>query len=103
MNWIKRLFGKIVGNGQTIQESKDPKDYMKTSLSTTWEADDRYCEKCDKSTSHSEFMSDICNSCGSFNTQIRFGRSYRKIKIDGKWKYQIRYKTGREEIRDGWY
>jgi len=83
--------------------SKDPSDYKKDDLSTVWRSDDRYCKKCKKSTSHNEFMSDICNSRGSFNTQIRFGRVYRKIYIDGKWMYQVKYRNGHEEIIHKWY
>jgi len=84
--------------------SKDPKDYTKCKLSTGWESDRIYCSACKKSTGHNEYMSDICNGCGSFNTQIRFGRSYRKIYIDGKWKFQIKYKNSEnDEIREEWY
>lgn len=105
MNILKMLFGsrKAALNKPVVSGSKDPKDYTKDKLSTGWESDNTYCNVCMKSTGHNEFMSDICNSCGNFNTQIRFGRSYRKIYIDGAWKYQVRYKNGTEEIREGWY
>lgn len=86
-----------------LTKAKDPTDYTKDSLSTGWKTDDRYCTKCLKSTNHDEFMSDICNNCGSFNTQVRYCRVYRKIYIDGAWKYQVRYKDGHEEIREDWY
>jgi hypothetical protein len=107
MNFLKKLFGKKnykteEGNSKN-NVSKDPSDYKKDDLSTDWMSDGRYCNECKKSTSHNEYMSDICNSCGNFNTQIRYGRSYRKIYIDGKWKYQVRYRNGDEEIRDSWY
>ena len=98
MNLLEILFGR-----KKPLQSKDPKDYTKDKLSTDWESDNTYCNVCKKSTEHEEFMSDICNGCGSFNTQIRFGRSYRKIYIDGSWKYQVRYKNGTEEIREEWY
>jgi len=107
MNLIKIIFGKKVKEKQcaidSVRHSKDPNDYKKCSLSTEWKSDDTHCTKCKKSTGHNEYMSDICNGCGSFNTQVRFGRSYRKIKVDGKWKYQVRYRNGDEEIIDKWY
>jgi hypothetical protein len=86
-----------------LQGSKDPEDYTKTELSTNWETDSYHCSTCLNSTSHNEYMASVCNSCGNFNTQVLYGRSYRKIFIDGKWKYQIRYKKSHEEIRDTWY
>ncbi len=98
INLIKRLFSKPASRG-----SKDPKDYTKCDLSTEWKCDDIYCKVCNKSTSPNEYMSDICNGCGNFNTQIRYGRSYRKIYIDNAWKYQVRYRNGNEEIRETWY
>jgi hypothetical protein len=74
--------------------SKDPNDYKKDSLSTDWESDDHYCSICKRSTKHNEYMSDICNGCGGFNTQVRYGRCFRKIYIDGKWRIQIKYRNG---------
>ncbi|AGO47464.1 hypothetical protein Phi19:3_gp060 [Cellulophaga phage phi19:3] len=103
MNFIKRLFEKKETTNTNINKSKDPSDYKKCSLSSEWYSDNHYCTKCKKSTGHNEYMSDICNGCGSFDTQKRFGRSYRKIMIEGKWKYQVRYKNGNEEIIDKWY
>lgn len=105
MSILEWLFGasKPTLNKPIVSGSKDPKDYTKTDLSTTWKADHVYCDVCMKSTGHNEFMSGICNNCGNFNTQIRYGRSYRKIYIDGAWKYQVRYKNGTEEIREKWY
>lgn len=97
MNIFKRLFFK-----KTLK-NKNPDDYTKCESSTDWQSDNMHCGKCLKSTSHSEYISDICNGCGSFNTQVSFGRSYRKIYVDGVWKYQIRYKNGRKEIRNEWY
>ncbi len=82
---------------------KDPKDYTKTPSSTGWQLDSHFCNKCLKSTGHSEFMSGVCNGCGGFETQWSKGRSYRQIIQNGKWVYQIRYEKGNEEIRDGWY
>ena len=99
MELLKRLFGVT----PIIAENKDPKDYKKCKLSTNWGSDDHYCNVCKKSTTTNEYLSAICNGCGSFNTQVRFGRSYRKIYINGMWKYQIRYKEGTEEMREGWY
>jgi hypothetical protein len=85
-------------------DSKDPKDYTKCRLSTNWHSDDHYCSACRRSTGHNEYMSDICNGCGSFKTQELYGRSYRQIYIDGKWKYQIKYKNGADdEIIEKWY
>lgn len=89
-------------NFPIVKASKDPNDYTKDDLSTDWYGDDHYCNKCKKSTSHNEYMSSICNTCGSFDKQIVYGRSYRKIYIDGRWKYQVRYKNGFNEIRDNW-
>lgn len=105
IKFIRNLFNnrKLQCNIPVVRRSKDPKDYTKCDLSTEWESDNTYCKKCMKSTGHKAYMSDICNGCGSFNTQVRFGRSYRKIKIDGEWKYQIRYRNGDEEVRDDWY
>jgi len=99
---IKGLFNKKSADKKLIG-NKDPKDYKKCDLSTDWEIDTYYCVKCKNSTTHREFMSSACNSCGHFGHQTMYGRSYRKIYIDGVWKYQIRYKNGEEEIRDGWY
>lgn len=99
MSCIKRIFNKKIyplGN-------KDPKDYKKCKFSTEWLADKIYCTKCKCSTGHNEYMSDICNNCGTFNTQKKYGRSYRKIMVHGVWKYQVRYKDGTEEIREKWY
>jgi hypothetical protein len=98
MFWRKKRSEKSVPNG-----NKNPEDYTKDELSTNWKSDRNYCENCMKSTDHNEYMSDICNSCGSFNTQVHFGRSYRRIVIDGSWNYQIRYRDGKEEIRENWY
>ena len=92
-----------LNNDSPDEGSKDPNDFTKCALSTAWLVDAHYCTKCKKSTSHNEFMSDICSGCGSFNTQDRFGRSYRKIRIEGKWMYQIRYKNGDMEITDNSY
>lgn len=105
MNWIKKIFRKRYTelSKHAFSGSKDPKDYKEDKLSTGWKSDNIYCSACMKSTGHNEFMSDICNGCGNFNTQIRFGRSYRKIYIDGEWKYQVRYRSGTEEIRKEWY
>ena len=86
-----------------ITGSKDPNDYTLNDLSTAWISEDHYCVKCKKSTGHNEYMSDICNSCGSWNTQKRYGRVYRQILINGVWKFQIKYKEGHEEIRDDWF
>ena len=96
MNLFEIFFGKK-------KQSKDPKDYTKCKLSTEWVGDHHYCKVCLKSTGSNEYLSDICNGCGGFNTQVSYGRSFRKIYIDGEWKYQIRYKDGREEIRKDWY
>ncbi len=96
-------FMGYITNKPYVILSKDPKDYTLDKLSTPWKVDSQFCKFCRKSTSHSEYMSDICNGCGSFNTQSSNGRSYRKIYIDGEWKYQVRYKNGNEEIRKEWY
>ncbi len=103
MNIFKWLFGSRKHQPNTIEGSKDPKDYKKDKLSTGWEHDDHYCSRCNCSTGHNEFMTDTCNSCGNFHTQHNSGRNFRKIYIDGQWKYQIRYEDGREEIRKEWY
>ncbi len=106
--FLKKIFGSnksnesIVGTEKMIKE-KDPKDYKKCNLSTEWEADDHHCKNCKCSTGHNEWMSDICNSCGSFDTQVRYDRSYRKIFYGGKWMYQVRYRDGKEEIIKNWY
>lgn len=82
---------------------KDPTDYTKSWSSTHWSYDAHYCSACKCTTGHAEYMSDICNHCGSFRTQVLHGRSYRKIKLDGKWKYQVKYRNGNEDIIDKWY
>lgn len=85
-------------------KSKDPNDYTKCELSTGWKVDHYYCTKCKKSSDHDEYISSICNVCGSFCTIESLGRTYRKIYIDGKWKYQIKYRGVKpDEIREGWY
>jgi len=94
---------KWLFNETEIVGSKNPSDYKQCKLSTGWSPDDHHCTSCMKSTEHREYMSGICNGCGSFKTQVRFERSWRKIFIDGEWKYQIKYKDGTEEIRKWWY
>jgi hypothetical protein len=84
-------------------ENKDPADFTLTKSSTNWITDSHYCSNCKHSTSHREFMSGVCNSCGEFNTQVLYGRSYRKIYIDDKWKYQFKYHNGSIEIKDKFY
>lgn len=81
--WIPRFIMDLfrISNHKYDMRSKDPKDYTKSDLSTEWKSDNTYCSKCMKSTGHNEYMSDICNNCGSFNTQIRFGRSYSNAKF----------------------
>lgn len=99
-----RIFNLIFGFPNTTKlGDKDPKDYKKCKLSTEWKSDDLYCSRCKCSTGHNEFMSDICNSCGGFDTQVRYGRTFRKIHTGGKWVYQVKYKRGHEEIIDKWY
>ena len=98
MNYDKEKKDNVVKN------EKDPNDYKNCSLSTNWEIEEHYCTNCKKTTTHNEFMSDICCGCGSFKTQKLYGRTYRKIYIDGKWKYQIKYKKkGNMEIIEEWY
>jgi hypothetical protein len=80
--------------------SKDPNDFTKTNLSTNWKTVSVYCKKCKSDGSHNEFMADVCNSCGSFFTMKLNGKSWRKIYIDGKWKYQVKYANGSIEIKD---
>lgn len=84
-------------------KEKYPKDYTLSESSTEWLSERSYCKKCSCTTAHNEFMSDICNTCGSFNTQERMGRSYRTIWYQGKWQYQVRYREGKEEIIEEWY
>ena len=105
MNLIKKIIGFFKCKKKPIcpNGNKDISDYREDGLSTGWHPDDRHCEKCKKSTSHNEYMSDICNSCGGFNTQVRFGRAYRKVYIDGVWKYHVKYKSGHEEVINKWY
>jgi hypothetical protein len=104
MNLLQRLFRRQkTDTTECSKGSKDPSDYKKDDLSTEWHSENHYCTKCLKTTGHNEFMADICNGCGSFNTQERYQRVYRKIFIDGKWKYQVRYIDGKEEIIEKWY
>jgi hypothetical protein len=107
MEWIRQLLSKKPEPKQCdtdgINHNKDPMDYKKCSLSTDWDIDPHHCTKCQKSTSHREYISDVCNSCGSFDTQVLHGRSYRKIKEHGEWRYQVRYRNGVQEIMDTWY
>lgn len=91
---------------QTISKEltdKDPLDFTLTKYSTPWQIDKRHCTKCKASVGHTEFMSEVCNTCGSFNCMDRMGRSYREIFIGGQWKYQIKYRNGDMEIIDKWY
>ncbi len=78
-------------------ENKDPNDFTLTKSSTQWQTD-TYCTKCKHSTSHSEYMAGVCNNCGEFETQYLYGRSYRKIYIDGKWVTQFKYRGGGMDI-----
>ena len=96
------MFGLFKKYSIPIKE-KDPKDFTLTESSTGWDLDRHYCRQCLKSTCHSEYMSDVCNGCGGFNTQDGRGRSFRKIFYQGVWQYQIKYKEGKEEIIKEWY
>lgn len=78
-------------------EEKDPADYSKSVSSTHWVSERYYCRHCKSEATQSEYMSDICSSCGEFRGVIHSGRSYRKIYIDGKWKYQYKYKDNKSE------
>lgn len=86
-----------------ILPEKDPLDFSLTSSSTEWKLDQHHCKECKASVGHEEYMSDVCNTCGSFKCMDLMGRIYRKIFIDGKWKYQIKYRNGDMEIIDKWY
>lgn len=91
------IFKKKIQEGKALP-NKDPNDYTLTESSTPWKADSSFCRVCKKTTSHSEFMSGVCNGCGSFNDQPLYRRSHRKLYIDGKWKVQYKYKNGDMEI-----
>ncbi len=105
MSLFKLLFGiSKTSRKPKVAGSKDPNDHKKCALSTGWKLDDHYCSNCKKSTGHNEYITHCCNNCGEFGTQVRSGRTYRKIFIDDKWKYQIRYKRNNdEEIIEKWY
>jgi hypothetical protein len=77
---------------------KDPNDYTLTESSKPWASDEVYCKTCKKSCGHEEFMSSICNGCGSYGTQERFGRSYREIWNGVKWVTQFKYRNGESVI-----
>lgn len=71
--------------------AKDPMDWSLTPSSTEWQGE-YYCPTCKVQTSHSEVMTDICNSCGSFDATLIFSkRVYRKIWNGTEWKYQYKY------------
>lgn len=71
---------------------KDPKDFTLTKSSTPWHIDEYFCAKCLNSTSHEEYMADVCNSCGEMWAQRLYGRSVRKIWNGQKWIWQYKYK-----------
>lgn len=85
------------------KKEQDLADYRKSETSSEWLAESHCCINCKCTTTHNEFMSDICNSCGKFNTQKRYERSYRKVFYGGKVQYQVRYRDGREEVIEKWY
>jgi len=93
---IKNLLNKL---GIKKLEEKDPKDFRLTWNSTKWSSGE-YCPKCKNWIGFSEFMSGVCNSCGSvFNNCLSFKkRSARQIYYGGKWVWQIRYGVDDFEI-----
>jgi hypothetical protein len=86
---IKNLLHKL---GIKKLKEKDPKDYTLTWNSTEWSTG-RYCPKCKNWIYHSEFMSGVCNSCGSvFHSCLAFNyKSVRQIYSGGKWIWQVKY------------
>jgi hypothetical protein len=84
-------------------KEKDPNDFTKCKSSTNWNVENSYCTSCKCTGSHSEYMSDVCNTCGQFDTIVLYGRSYRKIYYQSKWQYQIKYKNGKIELRENWF
>lgn len=83
--------------GATNLPDKDPKDHTLTSNSSKWTMD-TFCPKCLTTIEHSEFMSAICNSCGTvYNDCLAFrNRSHRQIVQNKKWVWQYKYGYGSE-------
>ncbi len=73
-------------------EEKDPYDMTKTRSSTNWNFE-YFCASCINVVSHSEFMSNYCNSCGHYSKACFESRSYRKIYYCNHWKIQRSYKN----------
>ena len=81
---------------------KDPNDYTLTKSSTSW-LTEKYCPKCKATIGHDEWMSEICNNCGTIYSglfsEIRSSkRVYRQIIQDGKWVYQYKYPGKYDEL-----
>ncbi len=91
--------GGSVKTLRTPSKEKDPNDYTLTESSTVW-GTDRFCSTCKATTGHREYMSQVCNTCGTIsNTIIPFDyRSYRQIYKDKKWVWQYKYVNNKFEI-----
>jgi hypothetical protein len=84
---------------------KDPNDFRLTNNSTNWETED-YCPQCKATIGHREYMSDVCNTCGTvFDRYGIIGRrrSYRQIVQNGRWVIQYKYNKNKIEIRKNRY
>ena len=89
---FKYLYNKLFPT--KVLPNKDPNDFTLTKSSTSWVTQRYFCKKCKSETSHREFMSNICNSCGSFEHQELNYKIHRYIYLDGKWVKQAKLKTG---------
>lgn len=110
MGWWSIFSKKKEKISKNTLVDKDPDDFTLCSSSTAWVIDKHYCANCKCSTGHQEYMSEVCNQCGAFDTQHLMERSYRQIWYKGKWQYQVRYKEDRNRkkpnphaiIPEGW-
>lgn len=83
---------------KTNLTDKDPNDYTLTSNSTKWETESYFCPVCLTTIDHSEFLSKVCNNCGTVSRyHLDFkSRSCRKIIKDSKWIWQYKYEDRTE-------
>lgn len=79
------------GQEETNLPPKDPEDWTLTPSSTQWRRND-YCPKCKNTVGHHEFMSKICNSCGTSTSMGQ--RASRTLWNANNWVTQHKYPDG---------
>ena len=91
MDWILKLIG-YVSRPRGHEIPKNPMDWSLTSTSTKWSYES-FCAFCKTTSSHEEFMSDMCDDCGCHGNMMS-KRSFRKIWNGKEWVLQRKYGNG---------